>query len=1067
MRKAIFIFLVSVSILGCSSIEKDISREIEIFHAKENRVYVNHSLIDQKNDVKLPTIDYSEIISRSQIETHFKRTGHSEDVNMISFSPDGRFFLSASENERSVYLWSIEGHFIRAFEEHGSDIESLDFSPDGLSFLCGYEDGDIIIWSLSGEQLLKITSETRSPKVAFSPDGKYIASGEWRDIRLFSISGDLIKEFRSKISNIKEIKFTPDGKNIACIGDNKYIEIWSIEDESVREIDAYFSRDIDRPVVGTIDFSPDGNFFITGDQSYLSYQNLVMLWSIEGKHIRSFRQTDKVAKVEFSPDGQEFISCTSKGLIARNLDGIITNKNNGVETFAIAPDGKSIVTGDSNGELRLLSRNMDLVYKYGSKDIFPCRDFIFCPDGKHLAYLSGNSLQIWSTNGNIINTIRDTNYSRIKYSSDGKFLLCASQNHKIEIRNIFGDLVDTFYYSESGWLKDFSINQDGNIIAIVFSNDMIIIRSLDGKEEYEIDSIENIRDLDFEGDNILLSTRRGNRYMISATGNILSKEEKDIIIDSIGTVICSDGYYLTVRHHGYGFDIFSPNNRIVYSSDEDTDEITYDYENNLFAIELSSGHIYILSSSGKVIQKIDSNLSLGNLLLSPECKFVSGCMEDGTTMIWNIETKEKITIINSEDKGWFVLGDKFRFDTSALGRENTYFVKGIQTLHPEQFWNKLYTPLLLGKFLNSENLESIDIQDIYAPLVTIYRNEPLDSPDGTISLKVNAQDQGNGIGSISIVHNGRVLGEMTRGLTVESSIDVKTYTINLVDGKNVIKGIAYDASESVYGVSEEFSINYSPEKIVKPDMYVLAIGVSKYKDTGLSLSAPSKDALEIANIFKYIADEQYGNIITTVLTDTNATKMNIIANLESIVDNSNERDAVILFLAGHGFVENGKYNFLPFEANLIDIENSCVNISIFNDFIKELPANKVAMFLDTCQSGSAVKSLGTVAMSRSIEEKREIANLAHSRGIAIFSASSATQAAYEIADIGNGIFTFSILEAINNKQDQININGKITLGKLLSEVNDITRETAYNYLKIDQSPSMYLFGDDFYIGEIK
>ncbi len=96
-----------------------------------------------------------------------------------------------------------------------------------------------------------------------------------------------------------------------------------------------------------------------------------------------------------------------------------------------------------------------------------------------------------------------------------------------------------------------------------------------------------------------------------------------------------------------------------------------------------------------------------------------------------------------------------------------------------------------------------------------------------------------------------------------------------------------------------------------------------------------------------------------------------------------------------------------------------------------------------------------------------MANLAKAKGIAIFSASSATQAAYEIPALGYGILTYSILDAIKNKASDVSIDGKISLSKLLSVANIITRETAYKYLNIEQSPSIYMFGDDFYIGEAR
>ena len=159
------------------------------------------------------------------------------------------------------------------------------------------------------------------------------------------------------------------------------------------------------------------------------------------------------------------------------------------------------------------------------------------------------------------------------------------------------------------------------------------------------------------------------------------------------------------------------------------------------------------------------------------------------------------------------------------------------------------------------------------------------------------------------------------------------------------------------------------------------------------------------------------------------------------------------------------YYYLPYDTDILELDESAISVDLLGEYVRRIPAKKIAVFLDTCQSGSAVKSLGRMAMSRSIDEERQIAGLAKAQGIAVFSASAADEYAYEIPQLGNGIFTYSVLEALDTKRDEITIEGNISLGKLLSSVQRITRDTAYEYLGVEQSPSMYMFGDDFYLGQ--
>ena len=55
--------------------------------------------------------------------------GHSEAVNSVVFSPDGRFILTGS-NDRTARLWDVaSGGEIGRFEGHARFVTSVAFSP--------------------------------------------------------------------------------------------------------------------------------------------------------------------------------------------------------------------------------------------------------------------------------------------------------------------------------------------------------------------------------------------------------------------------------------------------------------------------------------------------------------------------------------------------------------------------------------------------------------------------------------------------------------------------------------------------------------------------------------------------------------------------------------------------------------------------------------------------------------------------------------------------------------------------------------------------------------------------
>jgi WD40 repeat protein len=138
--------------------------------------------------------------------------------------------------------------------------------------------------------------------VAFSPDGKTIASGSWdKTIRLWDRdSKQEIAALKGHSSYVSSVVFSPDGNIIASGSDDHTIRLWDWE--SKQEIATLNGHSL--PVTG-VAFSPDGKTIASG-----SWDKTIRLWDRHSKQEIAVLKGHAgwVTSIAFSPDGKTIAS---------------------------------------------------------------------------------------------------------------------------------------------------------------------------------------------------------------------------------------------------------------------------------------------------------------------------------------------------------------------------------------------------------------------------------------------------------------------------------------------------------------------------------------------------------------------------------------------------------------------------------------------------------------------------------------------------------------------------------------------------------------------------------------
>ena len=1027
--------------------------------------------------------------------------GHKGAVNQVFFHPNGEWVISAS-SDSEIRFWEVQtGQLIKTYKIPDQNIISIAIDPSGKYLAAGtYGDSvkvfntlaDSVIYSFKGDRslvnyvdidesgtLVAIGHDNRKATIYNLKTGELISelkeeggfcggcptnvhfignelvtsnSYEGSGLRVRNFSGKTVTLLTAQMEeNTLAISLQKGAEKLLTV-DKDSIVIWDLKlGKPLFKLDPK-SKDA-YPVYGTnrlhnvpnrstnqfkgAAFSPDGSLIATADNS-----NLIILWDAETGERKStfygYLSLPNKGELDFDPNS--YWEWYSHELIA------FKNK------IAISPDGLHAFRADRGKVVKrwnLLTGKVDQHYSGHEEAVV---SFVLTNKGDKLLTAGGDhKAMLWDVNtGNLLKSFkghRDLIYD-VAFSHDQSKLLTASRD---------------------GWVYVWEVETGKRLSAIKMDNDQstytpVYVARFSPNDLYVFTGVSEGIVKMWE-----IDTGREVRELIGHTDLIT-----DIEFSLDGKSIISTSRDKSVRY----WDLATGMQSIkITANTAPVNDATLSVLGNEM---LTGGADRIIrlwnASTGKLLKTFAGHKSaITSVHFSPNNQYVYSSSIDGVVKVWERASgNELLTYYTFDQNDWLVSNTTGSFFGTDGASKQVFFVKGTKSFELDQFFKNYYNPNLLkqafGEAKPSNKLDLIE-QLKENPVPSISIQLPADgatSNKPAIDVLIKVTNEGGGLQKLKLLQNGKVV-ELREGVVFNKVANGKSiiqkFKVNLLPGRNSIELIGVNTN-GIESRPEKVDVLYNIEK-EETTCYVFSIGINQYKNPALNLNYAYSDAHSFSELIRKVGTGLYDRMEVHELYNEEATRANIMGVLDALSIRIKPGDVFYFYYAGHGTIVDDSFYFVPTENVRLYSKDKLLKDGISAADLQEkftkIKAVKQMVLMDACQSGGATELLAT----RGAMEEKAMAQLSRSAGIHVLSAAGSEQFATEYKEIGHGLFTYVLLEALNGKADGAPQDGVVTVYELKSYLDALVPEYSKKHKGQLQFPYTFSRGQDFPVSLIK